>query len=324
MLAAAKFHLDLLNNRAKHDPAQQAIITHVSQMLLDAIQKSRSLSHELSPAALYQGTLTDALVWLANQIQTKHGLVVRVNTTGKVDAQADGIKTFLYKAAQELLFNVVKHARVNEARLRVRRLGQCICLSVSDRGRGFDPKEVRQAAGFGLLSIRERVELLGGRMRMHSLKGKGSTFYIAVPDTEGVTRGRTPAVREEKLPAGSQPPLRVLLADDHEIVREGLISLLADEHDIQVVGEAANGREAIDQAYRLQPDVVIMDVAMPLINGDDATRQIKMHLPQTRVIALSMYEETDMIEKMCRAGAEGYILKTAPAEQLLAVIRGKR
>jgi DNA-binding NarL/FixJ family response regulator len=121
------------------------------------------------------------------------------------------------------------------------------------------------------------------------------------------------------------PPsvLRVLLADDHEIVREGLISLLADEHDIQVVGEAANGREAVDQAYRLRPDVVIMDVAMPLINGDDATRQIKLHLPQTRVIALSMYEEAEMVEKMRRAGAEGYVLKTAPSDQLLAAIRSK-
>jgi two-component system response regulator NreC len=98
---------------------------------------------------------------------------------------------------------------------------------------------------------------------------------------------------------------------------------LSDEHDVQVVGEAANGREAVDQAYRLQPDVVIMDVAMPLINGDDATRQIKTHLPKTRVIALSMYEEPDVLERMRRAGAEDYILKTAPSEELLAAIRGQ-
>ena len=98
----------------------------------------------------------------------------------------------------------------------------------------------------------------------------------------------------------------MLLADDHEIVREGLRSLLSDEPDVEVVGEAANGREAVDQAYRLQPDVIIMDVAMPLINGDDATRQIKAHLPRTRVIALSMHEGPDMVEKMPRAGAEGH------------------
>lgn len=116
--------------------------------------------------------------------------------------------------------------------------------------------------------------------------------------------------------------LRVLLADDHDIVRAGLISLLSEQADVEVVGEAANGREAINQAYRLRPDVVVMDVAMPLINGDEATRQIKTHLPQTRVVALSMYDEVDMREKMHGAGAETYVLKTAAPEELLAAIHG--
>ena len=92
---------------------------------------------------------------------------------------------------------------------------------------------------------------------------------------------------------------------------------------MKVVGQAANGREAVDLADRLRPDVVVIDVAMPLINGDDATRQIKALLPQTRVVALSMHEEGDMVERMHRAGAERYVLKTAPSEELLAAIRGQ-
>ena len=79
---------------------------------------------------------------------------------------------------------MVKHARVNEVRLRVRRWGRCLYLSVSDRGRGFDPQGLRQAAGFGLLNIRERVELLGGRMKIKSAPDQGSTFSIVVPDGE--------------------------------------------------------------------------------------------------------------------------------------------
>jgi len=330
-LAAAKFHLSLLNNRAKYDPAQQAIVAQVDQILIEAIQKSRSLSHELSPAVLYHGDFAGALDWLADQVRAKHGLEVAVDAFGDVNIESEALKSFLYKAAQEMLFNVVKHARIDKARIRVRRFGRCICLSVSDRGRGFDPQEVRQTTGFGLLSIRERVELLGGRMKMHSIKGQGSTFHVVVPDgpliedgypsLENLGRTRNGVLVPGA--ASAQPKLRVLLADDHEIVREGLISLLSDVRDIEVVGEAANGREAVNQAYRLQPDVVIMDVAMPLINGDDATRQIKLHLPKTRVIALSMYEEPDMVEKMRRAGAEAYILKTAPSEELVATIRGK-
>jgi len=108
----------------------------------------------------------------------------------------------------------------------------------------------------------------------------------------------------------------VLLADDHKIVREGLRSLLREEPDVDIVGEAAHGREAVDLALRLEPDVVIMDVSMPLIDGDEATRQIKEHLPKTRVIALSTYSEPKTREKMYRPGprlrAQDRIVRRAP------------
>jgi PAS domain S-box-containing protein len=330
ILAAAKFHLNLLRSRAKYDPSIQTPAAQIDHMLKDAIDKSRALSHELSPAVLHHGDFGDTLGWLAGQIQAKHGLVVHVDPFSKVELQSDALRAFLYKAAQELLFNVVKHARVNEARIRIRRWGRCICLSVSDQGRGFDLQNLKATAGFGLFSIRERVELLGGRMKIKSIKGKGSTFHIVVPD--GVLLGKEISPSPEpdgrvkegwRGPGKEERRLRVLLADDHEIVREGLLSLLSEAYGIQVVGEAANGREAVDLADRLRPDVVIMDVAMPLIDGDEATRQIKQHLPETRVIALSMYEEHENVEKMLRAGAETYILKTAPSEELLAAVRGK-
>ncbi len=182
VLAAAKFHVGLMRNRAQHDSSLQATAAQVDHMLKDAIEKSRSLSHELSPAVLHHGDFTETLGWLAHQVQAKHGLVVHVHTHGPVVLQSDALKGLLYKAAQELLFNVVKHARVKEAGIRVRRCGPCVCLSVSDRGRGFDPQELRQVAGFGLLSIRERIELLGGRMKIKSAPGQGSTFSIVVPD----------------------------------------------------------------------------------------------------------------------------------------------
>ncbi len=115
----------------------------------------------------------------------------------------------------------------------------------------------------------------------------------------------------------------MLLADDHEIVRQGLVALLGEEQTVEIVGEAANGREAVDWASLLEPDVVVMDVSMPLIGGDEATRQIKMLWPKTRVIALSMYDAPEKMEMMYKAGAESYVLKTASADKLLAAIRGK-
>jgi signal transduction histidine kinase len=114
-----------------------------------------------------------------------------VEACGPVDSSSEPLKAFLYRVAQELLFNVVKHAEVREARIRVRRLGRCICLSVVDRGRGFDSQRVEEAAGFGLRTIRERVQLLGGQMKIKSTRGVGSRVLIAVPD-EGSSQVAAP------------------------------------------------------------------------------------------------------------------------------------
>jgi signal transduction histidine kinase len=337
ILAAAKFHLSMMRNRVKQDASLQALGAQIDEMLKEAIEKSRSLAHELSPAVLHHGDFTETLRWLAGQIEAKYGLAVHVRADGKVDLPSDTLTSLLYRTVQELLFNVVKHARVDEARIMIRQHGRCVCLSVRDQGRGFDPQQLREVAGYGLLSIRERVELLGGRMKIKSAPGKGSSFFIVVPNGQTIIEdGRQKTVgvspRAYPTPGGhdgeegghGEPPLRVLLADDHRIVREGLRLLLNDQPNVEIVGEAAHGREAVDLALRLEPDVVIMDFALPLIDGDVATRRIKEHLPRTRVIALSTYDEPQKmkIERMFRAGAEGYVLKTASSDELLAAIRG--
>jgi PAS domain S-box-containing protein len=181
-LAAAKFHLGLLGNRINGDASLREVIDQVGVMIKDAIAKSRSLSHELGPAILYHGDFGEAIEWLANQIQAKHGLTAHVEVHGPVDVSSDSIKVFLFRTAQEILFNIVKHAEVTEAAVRLRwRHGQ-LWLTIHDHGRGFDPKALGQTGGFGLASIRERVELLGGRIKIRSAPGRGSTFLIAVPD----------------------------------------------------------------------------------------------------------------------------------------------
>ncbi len=98
--------------------------------------------------------------------------------------QSEALTMFLFRTAQELLFNVVKHAEVHEVTVRVCRLGKYLCLSVRDRGCGFAPRQLKETSGFGLLSIRERVELLGGRMTIKSIKGHGSRFHIIIPDSK--------------------------------------------------------------------------------------------------------------------------------------------
>jgi PAS domain S-box-containing protein len=180
-LAAARFHLNLLGSGTRSVQESTEIVEQVKRMLHDAIERSRSLSHELSPV-IYQVGIVEILDWLARHMRREHGLDVRVVARGPVDSSSEPLKAFLYKVIQELLFNVVKHAGVSQARVRVRRMGRNICLSVVDRGKGFDPERLEAAGGFGLLSIRERIQLLGGRMKIRSRPGGGSRFVIVIPD----------------------------------------------------------------------------------------------------------------------------------------------
>jgi two-component system response regulator NreC len=113
----------------------------------------------------------------------------------------------------------------------------------------------------------------------------------------------------------------ILLADDHRVVREGLRTLLAQEPDLSVVGEAADGREVVELARTLHPEVVIMDIAMPELNGIEATRLIVSENPSIRVVALSMYADRRFVTQILRAGALGYVLKEAAFEELARAIR---
>lgn len=330
LLAAAKFRLGILSSRLGSDGEAQKLGGMVKDLLQQAIDRSRSLSHELSPPALSYSDVREIFDGLAGQLQVKHDLTVQVRVFGRIEVRSEPLKAFLYKAAQEMLFNVVKHAEVKEARLRLKRRHGRIYLTVADSGRGFEPQKAGQA-GFGLLSIRERIRLLGGRVRVRSAPGKGCIFLLVVPDTEtpkvedGEHRTEDRIQQTAPSPVFRQPSsrLRLLLVDDHKIVRQGIEAMLAQEPDVEIVGQAGNGREAVGLALELRPDVIVMDVSMPVMAGDEATRRIKQHLPRTRVIALSMFDDARVADRMRRAGAAAYLLKTAPAQELLAAIRGR-
>jgi len=111
------------------------------------------------------------------------------------------------------------------------------------------------------------------------------------------------------------------LADDHAVVRQGFKMILAAQPDMEIVGEAGNGREALDLAGQLQPDVIVMDVAMPELNGIEATRRVADLSPRSRVLALSMHKDSVYVREILRAGARGYLLKDAISSDLLAAVR---
>jgi PAS domain S-box-containing protein len=326
ILAAARMQLLEVCASLPHE----SLLANVEQMLGQSIGKARRLSHELSPAVLHHSGFLAAFQWLARQMKEQFGLDVQVESSLAQQFEGSPLKVFMFRAVQELLFNVVKHAGVKSAHIVLSGSESGLSITVSDNGCGFnrDILDIQTVkGGFGLLSLRERARYIGGSLVVESAPGKGSTFTLTVPVNvakaaaiEHRAIDRQPFASTESLIPSGSGSIRVLLVDDHQVMRQGLIRLMNGKPNIELVGEAANGREAIEQARQHKPDVVIMDVSMPEMDGIEATRRIKAELPEVRVIGFSMHEDEQIARTMRAAGAEVMVSKTASSAELLETI----
>ncbi len=329
LLVAARFRLQVVlsgdqSEREKH-------VQHMDQLLQECAATSRNLMQELSPPILQMGTLTEILEWLGTWCAEKHGLMTTVETDDDIPPVPEHIRVFVFQAVREMLFNVVKHSGAKQACVDIFARSGTLLVQVQDGGNGFDPQildaHLLHPEGFGLFHIRERLEALGGRLEFRAAPGDGARFRIVLPIAEGdgspldaspVRRVKTPGRSQER---PKDTALRLLIVDDHAVVREGFIRLLDRQPDITVVGEAADGEQAVHQAAMLRPDVILMDVNMPGMNGFEATRRIKARQPDVVVIGLSLDEDKSVERAMREAEADGYVSKQVSAKELLEVLR---
>jgi PAS domain S-box-containing protein len=329
IVSAAKMKAGMIR-RSLHEPEVVTTLLQLESLLGDAIEASRSLATELSPPVLHDAGLGAALEWLARRMQRDHNLTVHLQVQPNSEPNNEQVRTILFECLRELLFNVFKHAGAAEAWLEVETVSQGLFkATVQDHGKGFDPTRIASTrkldGSFGLFSIRERLGIIGGLIKIHSEPGKGTRIEVTVPMIP-VTVGSAPAEtpREDadlETVAPTAERVRVLVADDHKLFREGLISLISQESYLEVVGQAADGEEALKLARELRPQIMIVDVSMPKYNGIQVTTLIHKELPDTRVIGLSMHERDDMALAMRNAGAVAYCAKSWPSEQLLTELR---
>ncbi len=330
VLVGAKLRLELL---ARDQPSDvQAGCRDVTALLEEVVEHSRSLAHALSPSLLETGGFVTALTALARSMGEQYQLRIDAQADSTVAPATEELTLLLYQAVRELLFNVVKHARVQAAHLIVTKERGEVRVAVSDEGVGFDPAQRRSlggpGTGFGLFSIEQRLPLLGGRMEIVSTPGQGSRLTLWAPLRTVSPEQAIPATEQAAVVSTSPPRgiaiprrLRLLLVDDHAVMREALARAFREEADLEVVGEAADGRQAVELTRRLQPDVVLMDLYMPGLNGVEATRQIHAEDPTVRVIALSMYAEDEQAATAREAGAVAYLSKSSSIEAVVAAIR---
>ena len=335
------------------ESAPTSLLMEADRAIIDSLNYTRSLVAELAPPALQEFGLLEGFGWLAEQMQN-HGLTVTIKKNIQHIVLDDDQAVLVFQSTRELLFNVLKHAGTNQAEVTVDINSEGhLVVTVRDHGRGFNPDDLTahndERKRFGLFSVRERTEAMGGRLEMTSVLNEGTCAALVVPywpaEPSPVTRSGPalssaqpvmPERTESLLSAdadrqgvhlfsdGTGPAqgkvLRILLADDHAMVRQGLRSILDAYRDISVVGEAADGEEAVEMAALLVPDVIVMDVNMARLDGIEATRRIKARWAGMIVVGLSVSTRAQVETLLLEAGASCYVSKEAAGDQLYGAI----
>jgi CheY-like chemotaxis protein len=314
-------------------PGLKLNLEEIDKILSDSLSYTRTLIAELSPSILYELGLVPALKWLAQQMD-RHGLSVQVQQADQIIQTSEDQGIFVFQAVRELLFNVIKHSGVNKATVSVDGYAdQVLQVLVQDAGAGFQSSlnstDHTQPGKFGLFSIRERAEALGGRFDIESAPGQGTLARLVVPiqpdplsvlsnqDSKEIPKPLKPSANDH----ARKKVVRILLVDDHAMIREGIRTLLEHHEDLVIVGEAKNGEDALEAAKLVLPDVVVMDVNMPKINGIEATKLLTQDHPSVKVIGLSVHEDNQIEKLMLEAGAAMYVTKGSVAKHLVEAIR---
>ena len=334
LLLAAKLRLPILVE-VPHDEIEPHV-EKIDQLLAECLSTSRNLSHELSPPVLRIGTLTEVMQWLGEWFGDKHTLAVSVDAAARLPLVPEHHRIFFFQAVRELLLNALKHSGSKEARIGLSFQDDWFVVQVEDGGTGFDPQAVANGLqrtegpeGLGLFQIQQRLESQGGRLEILSGKGGGACFRMAVPLADDAPSRNVPTeasaakrrAKQVPKPESDDGNIRLLVVDDHPVVREGLAELLDQQEGLVVVGQAGDGAQAIEQAERLCPDAIIMDIEMPNMDGIEATRQITQRHEDILIVGLTLHQGVPACRAMVEAGAASCISKRASAKEMIDAIR---
>lgn len=294
-LAAVALGLESVRKRLHTNP--QLADTQLDRLgghLNGVVGDVRHIVEDLRPAELEDLGLLAALRQQAERFQTDERSI-ELDTRGSLDNLPAAVDLALLRIASKALSNAARHSGGRRIRMRLHRDNTHVELSIRDDGAGIDPT-VR--TGHGSNTMRERATELGGTLEIDS----------------NAPRHLRPRARP------GAAPMRIVVADDHPLYREGLVEALGQLPHAEVVSEAATGSEALAAVAEHEPDLVIMDLHMPEMNGLDATKAIVSQHPTTAVLVLTMLEDDSTLLAALRAGARGYLVKGATRAEIMRAV----
>src|SRR6202790_5359716 len=298
----------------------------------DEIGTLRSL---LNPPLLDECGLASAVLWYAEGFKKRSGIHLSVSIDEELVRLTTDAETALFRVLQESLTNVHRYSGSPSAEIRIFQSASKVHLEIVDHGKGVKAGTERSSfagaptLGVGIPGMRERIRQLGGQLAVE-FSSEGARVYATLPRVASTEESGEQSVGELFRDTGNfqanprqRPEVRkrILIADDHEVMRRGLRGLVESQEEWLVCGEAIEGNEVISKTRELHPDLLILDVSMPGVSGIDAALQILKDDPNMKILFFTMYDSPQMMREISNVGAWGYVAKARAGNDLVDAVR---
>jgi len=329
----------ILNRKSSGlDPESRRALLECSALSKQAGDEIRTLSYLLHPPLLDELGLSSAVKWYVEGFEHRSGIKVKVEIDSDFVRLSPDVEVTLFRVVQESLTNVHRYSASPNAFVRLKATSNEIELQVGDSGKGMSADALNARTGkvvplgVGIQGMRERIRQLAGKLEITSQPNRGTLVKATLPlSAARATASPESAVSSALLSASRASASssahrtlsrkQILIADDHEMLRRGLRSMLEKELAWEICGEAVDGQDAVDKAAELRPDLVILDINMPVLNGLAAVRQILRNSPETKILIFTVHDSDQTIHEVQAAGAHGMLSKSNASEDLLRVVK---
>jgi len=320
------------------DAESRQTLSECSALSKQVGEEIRTLSYLLHPPLLDELGLPAAVKWYAEGYEQRTGIRVKVDIASDFARLSPDVEVALFRVIQESLTNVHRYSGSPNAHVKVKVSAEKIELQISDYGKGMHRDVLNSTTGkiaplgVGIQGMKERIRQLGGTLEITSRPNQGTKVTAKLtllnkegsPSEEAAGVGTVSSVgrlADSTVPERNITRKQILIADDHEMLRRGLRAMLEKEPEWDICGEAMNGQDAVDKVNALRPDLVILDINMPVLNGLAAVRQISRNRPQTKILVFTVHDSDQTAKEVHASGAHGYLSKNNASDHLLRVVR---